>query len=105
MAVFRRKPAPVELVAEPPAPEPVAELPREPHLRRFAGDPAKVIFASDGVHYPLLFDENGEEQGPDRSQPLRFNADGNGWFYYHAREDDPTHFHTYHVGHVDVVPE
>ena len=100
MLFFRRKPAPVE-----PAPEEVVEappeLPEEPWLRKYEGD---VVFASDGVHYPILF-VDGVEQGPDYSQPLRFNADGNGWFFFHARPEDPTHFHKYHQGHVDITPE
>ena len=75
---FRRPPA-EEIVPSVPAPEP--------------GTPFEGAhcFASDGFHYPVLFDADGNDLGPDRSRPLVYRGET----LLHAYPDDNSHFHEY----------
>lgn len=49
------------------------------------------IFGSDGWHYPIMFDPDGNELGPDKSRPLVVK----GGQLLHAEPDDVSHFHAY----------
>lgn len=53
-----------------------------------------VVFADDGVHYPV-----GEDGHADTSRPLRWVGGG---VYRDAEDGEPSHFDAHHLQHVDL---
>jgi hypothetical protein len=77
----------------PPPPEPEGPQPGQPYE-------GPVCFASDGFHYPVLFDPDGNELGPDRDHPLVVRGET----LLHAAPNDRSHFHEYGRNEVELVP-
>lgn len=75
--------------------DPAAELAGRP----YGGDPRAVIFR-EGFHYPVRFDSDGNELGPDAGLPLVWRDGG----LHHALPDEPNHFHRYGLNAVELVP-
>jgi hypothetical protein len=55
----------------------------------------------EGWFYPLLFDADGNDLGPNTNQPLVYK-DGT---LLHAEPTDLSHFHAYGLKEVELVPE
>ena len=86
MGFFTKNP---EQPAAPPAEKPVPGAP-------FDG---VVCFGSDGWHYPVLYDAEGNDLGPDKSRPLVFKGSA----FLHAEPHDVSHFHAYGLNEVELA--
>lgn len=59
----------------------------------------------DGFHYPILYNPDGSEIGPDVAHPLVWVGDNGSEaaHYEYAAQDAPTHFHTHGLNPIELV--
>ena len=89
----------------PPAPPVVVEPATEAGPKSgdpYQGDSRAIIFR-EGFHYPILFDGEGNEIGPDIDHPLAWFEDRKE--FAHAAPDEPNHFHRYGLNPTELVVE